>query len=290
MKRLTFFLTIIFIFPISLLPFWFLYRISDLLYFILYYIIKYRRTVTRRNLVNSFPEKSESSIINIEKEFYRHLADVFVESIKSYTVSHKQMLKRMPVMNREVFDGYFEQGKSITVATAHFGNWEWAALALCIQTNHINQAVYRPLSNPYFDRMVRKNRGKFSLELIPEFEVIKFMRKKYPKPVIRVLLADQSPTDPHKGYWTLFLNQDTAYSKAVERLTKISGTPLVFGEIRKVKRGYYEIHLHKLADNPNDYDSNELTEMQMKKLESLINESPPYWLWSHRRWKHKRRF
>lgn len=286
MKRLTYLLAIIFIYPISLLPFWMLYGVSDILYFILYRVVGYRRRVTRTNLTNSFPEKTLTEIKEIERQFYRHLSDVIVEAMKAYTVRMGAIAERMPIKNPEVFENHFQAGESIFVVTGHLGNWEWAALSTCLFSPFpINQAVYRPLSNPSFDRRLKRNRAKFGLSMIPDLELARVIRSQKSGLSVTVLLADQSPPDPKRAYWTTFLNQDTGYNPMVERLVRLTDRPLIFGEIKKIKRGRYEIWLH---DAPPLEEENAITEWQMWMLEKFIQKNPAYWLWSHRRWKHKR--
>ena len=286
MKRLTYLLAIIFIYPISLLPFWMLYGVSDFLYVILYRVVGYRRKVTRTNLTNSFPEKSEAEIQQIEGQFYRHLCDVVVEAMKAYTVRKEAIAERMPIKNPEVFENHLKAGESVFVVTGHLGNWEWAALSTCLFSPFPkNQAVYRPLSNPYFDRLVKRNRAKFGLSMVPDLELARVLRSQKSELSVTVLLADQSPPDPKRAYWTTFLNQDTAYNPMVERLVRLTDRPLIYGEIRKIRRGRYEIWLH---DAPPLEEPNAITEWQMRTLEQFIQKDPAYWLWSHRRWKHKR--
>lgn len=289
MQRIVYWLAMAFIFPVSLLPFWALYRVSDGLYLLLYYVVGYRKAVVKGNLERSFPERSPAECKRIEKQFYRHLCDVVVESLKSYTISPEAIRKRIPIRNPELFDAYANKGQSIIIVTAHYGNWEWAALAQSVFSPFVNYAVYRPLSNPWFDRMVKRNRERFNLELIPQQEVAAKIRHTPDEPELIAFLTDQSPSNISKAMWLTFLGEDTAVEPAVERLVRMAKRPVVYGAISKLARGRYEINLVPIHDTPETLEPGELTRLHFAMLEKMIHTAPPYWLWSHRRWKHKRK-
>ena len=288
MQRVVYILSLIFIYPVSILPFSVLYVVSDILYFLLYKVIGYRKKVVFTNLQNSFPQKSETEIKSIADKFYRHLGDVTVESIKSYTISPKEIAKRCPVINPEVFHNYYAQGRSAICITGHYGNWEWAALSSPFSTPANMMAIYQTLSNPYFDKFMRKNRSKFGLELIAADKVSRIMKTAMDTHAVTVFVGDQAPSNLKKSHWMHFLNQETPVNMAMEKFAQVTNAAVVFGAIRKKKRGFYEIELINVKENPAETAPGEITEKYMQMLENLINERPEYWLWSHRRWKHKR--
>lgn len=288
MKRITFLLSVLFIYPVSVLPFSILYLSSDLMYLVVYKILGYRKKVVLKNLEKSFPEKSKNEINRIMRRFYHHLFDVFAESVKTYSVSKKAIARRLPVMNPEVFDKYYKRGQDIIVVTSHYGNWEWAGLAVCLSTPYNISAVYHPLTNPWFDKMVRRNRAKFGLNLVPVHEVARHLRKAQKGPGMTIFVADQSPSNLRKSYWMTFMNQDTPVNFATERLAQITNRPVLFGSIVKQKRGFYQIFLQELVEDPSSASPFSITEKHTHSLEELIRNEPAYWLWSHRRWKHKR--
>lgn len=289
MQRFVYWLAMAFIFPVSHLPFWALYRVSDGLYLLLYYVVGYRRSVVKNNLALAFPEKSPAERKQIQKAFYRHLCDVVVESLKSYTISPEAIRKRIPICNPELFYDYADKGQTIIIVTAHYGNWEWAALAQSVFSPFVNYAVYRPLSNPWFDRMVKRNRERFNLALIPQQDVAAKIRHTPDAPELIAFLTDQSPANIGKAMWLRFLGQDTAVEPAVERLVRLAKRPVVYGAIRKLARGRYEINLVPIHDAPETLEPGELTRLYFAMLENMIHTAPPYWLWSHRRWKHRRK-
>ena len=251
-------------------------------------MIGYRKEVVFGNLRRSFPQKSEQEIKTIADGFYRHLCDVMVESFKTYTISKKEVKKRCPIINPEVFDQYLGNGKNLMVVTGHFGNWEWAALSTAIFSPYYMQAIYQPLSNPHFDKMMRKNRGKYGLTLVPANQVARYLKNKSAEAHGTVFLGDQAPGNIKKGIWLNFLNQETVVNNAMEKYAVITNSVIVFGEIRKIKRGFYEIHLHDLVVDASKAAPGEITHKYSTKLEELIRQQPQYWLWSHKRWKHKK--
>ena len=284
-SRLLYYLVIL---PLSSLPFWILYRISDFMYLILYQVIGYRRKVVQQNLRNSFPEKSSEEIIKIEKGFYSHLCDLIVESLKAFTISEKQATKRFTCKNEEMVDAFYDKGRSIVLVGGHYGNWELYAVTVCQQIKHRPLALFTPLKNTFFNEKILRSRSKFGLEMLPIQSIKKRMAEVNKVPTAVIFAADQSPRKSQRAYWMEFLNQDTGVQFGTEKFAKDYNLPVIFGNIHKLKRGYYEIRYSLITDNPTGTAYGEITEAHTRMLEREIQKEPQYWLWSHKRWKHKR--
>lgn len=277
------------ILPVSLLPFPVLYLFSDFLYLLLYRIFGFRKKVVMTNLVNSFPEKNPAEIRRIADLFYHHLCDLIVESFKSFTISGQEIRKRMVLLNPEITDSYFDRGQSVILAGGHFNNWEWIAVSIDQQMKHKSAGIYKPLSNGFFDRKMRETRGRFGLLLVSTRKVREFFEKFKGIPTAIMFAIDQSPGKVENSYWTRFLNQDTAVLFGTEKYAREYGYPVLFGYIDKVKRGFYTFRFVTVTDHPAETRYGEITEKITRLLEEQILEAPQYWLWSHRRWKHKRK-
>lgn len=278
---------IFFLYLMSLLPFWILYRISDLLFVLLFYITGYRRKVVQENLRNSFPQKSQAELDAIEKKYFRYLADLIVEVIKMFTISKRQIAKRMVGTNPEIMKEYFDRGKSIICAVGHYGNWELAGMQLSLVTDERRLVVYKPLSNEHFDEAFLKMRSRFGATLVNMKNTMRRMVEFRKELMFAALVSDQTPVKGEATYFTTFLNQPTAVFLGIEKLAKMLDCAVFYCDIRRVKRGYYKGTLIPLFDNPKATAEYEITEAHVRCLENIINEEPQYWLWSHRRWKFK---
>jgi len=276
------------IIPVSLLPFRALYLLSDLLYFILYRLSGYRTKVVRMNLRNSFPEKSDSELRPIESLFYRHLCDVIVETLKSFTISEKELRKRMILDNPEVPDHYYNNGQSILMAGGHYNNWEWIAVSLNLHIKHLGAGIYTPLTNAFFERKMRKTRGKFGMQLIPTKEVSQYFEAARQQLTATVFGIDQSPRKNSNCHWMTFLHQETGVAYGLEKYARSLGYPVLFSMTTKIKRGYYTYRISLITDHPRLEPEGMIIETATRLLEKQINDQPQYWLWTHKRWKHKR--
>jgi len=277
------------ILPISLLPFPVLYAVSDFLYLVLFKLIGYRKQVVYKNLRNSFPEKSSAEIDKIAKQFYSHFCDVIVESLKSFTISQPEILKRMVVENPEVMNRYYDQGKSVILSGGHYNNWEWIAISIDQQIKHQSIAIYKQLANKFFDSKMRATRSRFGLMMVSTKIVKEVFDKNRNELTVTIFGSDQSPGKVSNSYWMKFLNQDTAVLYGTEKYAKDYDYPVLFGNIHKVKRGYYTLRLSVVEDNPVDSPYGSITEKATKLLEAEILKAPQFWLWTHRRWKHKKK-
>ncbi|MEA5401567.1 lysophospholipid acyltransferase family protein [Arcicella sp. DC2W] len=273
---------------LATLPFWMLYRISDFAYFLLFRVIKYRKKVVLENLRNSFPEKSEKEIHEIAKEFYHHLADIFIEFFKGLSISEEEMAKRVQINNLELVKKYLDSNTPIIFVGGHQGNWEWAIHPLCIKGIHLD-VVYQKLSNTFFNKLTYRIRSRFGAFLVERKDTIKVAIERKDKIRAICLAADQIPSHLKSAYWTNFLNQDSAFFTGPERIARKFDYPVIFMEFIRKKRGYYDMNLSEIASPPyENLQANEILERFVQTLDASIKQNPSSYLWSHRRWKHKR--
>lgn len=290
MKIFAFYIAYSIIWLITLLPFKILYLISDFFYFLLYHVFGYRRKVVAENLHYAFPEKSSEERKKIEKAFYHHFCDSMLESFKVLHMRESQFNKRFVFLNIDIINEYYEKGKSVVLVSGHYGNWEWM-----VDTDrylkHKYLAIYKPLSDEYFNQLIKSLREKYAgksemVAMNDSFKVIlKHEREK--QLFITWFLADQSPPKDYP-LWINFMNRETPFYSGPEKIARKFGHAVVFMNIQKVKRGHYQVEFTPLFDDPKNTEENEITLAHVKMLEDTIRKEPAYWLWSHRRWKHKR--
>lgn len=273
---------------ISLFPMRIIYIFSDILYFLGKYVIKYRQDIIYKNLKNSFPEKTEKEIQKLSKLYTKHLCDYVMESIKLIHISASELDKRVQFFNTDIFDKLYEQKKNIALVSGHYGNWTWM-IRFPLKLKQKATVLYRPIRNKYFDRFEKKNREKYGAITIPMGTAYRELIKlnKNNERFLTWFIVDQWPPKPH-NYWTTFMNQETPVFLGPEKIATKFEAAVVFLEMRKPKRGYYQVYFTLLCENAADYPLYEVTELYTKKLEQTIREKPDYWLWSHKRWKHKR--
>jgi len=285
MNKLIYFLLLL---PISRLPFFILYGISNVSYFIIYRIFGYRKAIVRKNLINSFPDKSAAELRVIEKAFYRHLCDILVESIKNFTISEATAIKRMRIVNPELLESYFNKGQSIILAGGHYNNWELFALAVPGQIKHIPMALYSPLKNKFWNEKIISSRSKYGLHMLRIDPILQKIKKEKDKQFAVIFGNDQSPTRSQLAHFTNFLNQETAVAYGAERMAREFNMPILGGSIMKVSRGHYQVTFTLISDDHSKFKKGEITAAFTKHLEKDILAAPQYWLWSHNRWKHQK--
>lgn len=276
----------IFINLFRVIPFPVLYIFSDLMRFIFYYVIRYRKRVAFDNLRHAFPEKSEREIRKIAWASYRNLTDIMLESFKGMVTSSNELKRRFKILNPEIANEYIGKDKSVIFLMGHNANWEWS-MTTDEQFEQDIVAVYKPLRNKKLNRYMKENRERFGSTLIP----IKDTRTAFSDPERKiglVLIADQSPNSLRNAIWVDFFNRDTPCIHGPEGYAKKLDLPIIFVEIRRLKRGYYETELFSLVENPKDFEPNEITQLYMSRLEEFIKMYPETWVWTHKRWKHKR--
>jgi KDO2-lipid IV(A) lauroyltransferase len=270
---------------ISLLPFRMLYLLSDILYLLLFHVVKYRRKVVKQNLKNSFPEKSVADRLEIEKRFYKHLSDLIFESIKTISISPKSLKKRFVFSNLTELTKYFEKGKSVIAVSGHYGNWEWGPLATAYELKEKVLVVYKPLSDNRFEKLINTMRSRFGAILVPMKHTLRKIIEYNSEPHVLVLIGDQTPPREESHYFINFLNQPTAIFLGVEKIAVRTNKPVIYFSINKIKRGYYECLIKPLVEVPNQTKEFEITNIHTQELENIIRNNPEYWLWSHKRWK-----
>ncbi|MDY5968727.1 MAG: lysophospholipid acyltransferase family protein [Bacteroidales bacterium] len=269
------------------LPLPVLYLMSDLLWPVAYYLLRYRRKMTRKNLLHSFPEKSETERKKIERKYYRHMCDLVVEAIWNLRATPRQILRHYQVKNRELVDKYYEKGQSVVLMSAHYNNWEFMVTSLNMQFRHHGIGVGKPLDDRCFGAFLTKKRTRFGTEVVDQTNVRPTMKyyNDHHVPCAYMMLSDQSPSNPNKCYWTTFLGQDTGFLFGAERFARKYCYPVLFYNVWKVRRGYYELIFQEISSQPETLPEGKITERYVRWLEETINHAPAYWLWSHRRWK-----
>ena len=271
-----------------IVPFWLLYIFADFFYFIMYKVLKYRLNVVQDNLIKSFPDKSAAELKRIEKLSYKNLSQITVESLKAFTMSKEQIFARHKVINEDDIKHVYEKCGGVIALPNHYGNWEWGAMS-CMQLMWPGIALYKPLSNKNLDSYVKKNRSRFGTELVSIYDTARCFISNKNKNKNYVMASDQSPSNAEKSYWINFLGRDTAFLHGLEVYAHKYNYPAVFVDIQRVKRGYYELELTVLSEEPQKLKDGELTELFARKLEEVIRKKPEDWLWSHKRWKLSRK-
>ncbi|UOY06791.1 lysophospholipid acyltransferase family protein [Muricauda sp. SCSIO 64092] len=283
MDKLIYYLLLV---PISRLPLFVLYGISNVLYFIIYRIFRYRRTVVKNNLTCSFPEKSVAEIRGIERAFYRHLGDLIVESIKNFTISEADSKRRMKIVNVELLEHYFHKGQSVVLVGGHYNSWELFALAVAGQIKHTPLALYSPLKNKFWEKKITESRSKYGLHMLNIDSVLQKMKMQKEEQFAVIFGSDQSPRKSQLAHFTTFLNQETAVAYGAERMAREFDMPIIAGSNLKVARGQYKVVFTLISDNHCKLKQGEITKGFTKQLEKDILNAPQYWLWTHKRWKH----
>ncbi|MNU28450.1 Lipid A biosynthesis lauroyl acyltransferase [compost metagenome] len=274
---------------ISLLPFRLLYALSDAICFLLFGLIGYRKKVVVQNLRNAFPEKTEQEIQAIAKKFYHYFCDLLLETVKSMSISYEELSKRF-VMTEEAissFKHFADKGQSIIIVMGHHGNWEWGGNRFGLVSPQQLYAIFRPLHNKHFNNLIIRIRTRFNTRLLTDRDVIGGMRehKRKGELTATVFLADQTPSSKNV-YWTRFLNQDTPVFWGTERAAIQLNLPVVYADIKRIKRGYYHVESRILVEDPQLYKENGMiSELHTRVLEADIMAQPETWLWTHRRWK-----
>lgn len=272
---------------LSLLPLCVLYLLSDGLYFFVYKVFAYRRNVVHENLKTSFPEKVEMEIETIEKEFYHWFCDYILETIKLISISRKEIKRRMVFKGTDIIDQYVNEGKSCGVMLGHYCNWEWiSTLPLSINSHGICAELYHPIENPDFDRLFLYIRQRFGSVCIPMQETLRYFVKfqKKGRPMVIGYIADQKPNWRNIYLWTTFLNHNTPAFTGSERIIKHMHQVFFYGDVRRIKRGYYECDFRLIEPDPEKIPNFKLTELYMRELEITIRREPAFWLWTHDRW------
>lgn len=284
---LAYYLSLPLIYALSLLPFRLLYLLSDLMYFSVYKLIGYRTSVVRTNLKNSFPEKTEREIQHIQDQFYHYFFDLLLETLKTLTIQPATLKKRVVYGDMSVFESLYRQKKSVIVVMGHLGNWEMGGARFSQDPFHQLYVIYRPLANQHFDRLLYHMRTRLGNKLYTMKNAFRGMIRNRDKVTATAFIADQTPSYLD-AYWTTFLNQDTPIFPGTAKIAKKLNYPLIYVLIKRPKRGLYEISGELLMTDPASFTENEISECHTRRLERDIRLYPHLWLWTHRRWKHKK--
>jgi len=288
--KILYYIVFLFWYLLSLLPLPVLYFFSDLLYFPLYYCIRYRRRIVRKNLTDSFPEKSKEKIIRIEKQYYHFFCDYIIEALKLFSISKKQLKRRMTFGGiDEIVQKLESENKNFCfVYLGHYCNWEWiASLPYWVPGDVLCGQIYHPLYNKAFDKLFLRLRNQFGGECIPMKETLRRIieLKRVKQKTIIGFISDQTPKWNSIHHWTQFLHRETPVFIGTERIGKQVDALIYYADVKRIKRGYYHCEFKQLADNAKSVPDYGLTDMYMRNLEQMITAVPQYWLWTHNRWK-----
>ncbi len=277
----------VFVFPLSKLPLWISYRFADFFYFLLITVLPYRKKVIDRNITNSFPEKSEKERKKLRRQFYKNFSEMLIEGLKNLSISEKELRKRFIIKNPELMDELYAKNKSVLLVSAHYMNWEWMISGQNLFFPHQAVGIGMPLSNGFWDKKINELRSRFGMKVIHS-KIVKESFEHYSKqgkPTATLVLADQSPGDSLKSYWKIFLNQLSAFAFGTEMLANQYNQAVVFYLPKRIKRGFYEVELQLITENPTTLSWGEITEKHIELLEKRLQTEPSPWLWSHKRWK-----
>ena len=288
MQLLIYSLTYPLIWILSVLPLRILYFISDIIYVLLYHIIGYRKKVVRHNLKLSFPEKSAEDLLKIEKESFHHFVDIFMEMIKSFSISKKEIAKRIVIENPELINNYLNENKSVIVISSHHANWEWVPYLMDQLIECIGYAAYTKIGNKYFDKKIKSSRTKFGANFVPTKDFIALMQTNADENKIAIygFLGDQSPQLKKTYYWNNFMGIRVPIITGAEMLAKRFDYPVVYLQTNFVKRGYYRSKFINLVKDPKEFPDYQITDMFLEVLEKQIRANPEYYFWTHKRFKH----
>lgn len=275
---------------LSMLPMPVLYRLSDFLFVVMYYILGYRRKVIAANLKLVFPEKSGQERKKISRKFYRHLSDVLVESLKSFSISEKEIKKRFQFQNVEILEDYYKKDRSILLMAGHYCNWEWTGILNRLMP-HQGLAVYKPLRNRQFDKLVRTTREHFGARIISNRRIVPALFRYHKKNVktLTYILSDQTPKLGHYKYRDTFMGIEVPMFTGTEELAKKLDFSVLYLQVTKEKRGFYKAVFVPVADDPASFPDFQITRKFFDLLEAQIHQNPEFYLWSHKRWKHRTR-
>ncbi len=287
MGTLAYYLALPFLYGISLLPFTALYLLSDVVFVLLFHGIRYRRAVVRANLRNSFPEKSANELARIEQAFYRWFCDLTLETLKTLTISPKEVVRRVHVEGERVLQKYHAEGRSIILVMGHWGNWELAGARFSQLGLHRLNVIYHPLHDRNFNALIIHMRTRLGNGLYPMADTLKCMLRDRGQVTCTAFIADQTPP-PERAYWTTFLNQDTPVFWGTEKIAAKLDLPIVYVGIDRPRRGQYLMRFEELVPHPAGMPEGAISEVHTRRLEQDIRRKPEIWLWTHRRWKHRR--
>lgn len=270
---------------LSRLPLTVLYIFSYCLYLLLYYVSAYRKTVVKKNLALSFPEKSEADICRLAKMFYRQLADVTLEIIKARVLQPEDYAQRVTIKNSELLYDYQAKQQPVVVLTIHACNWEWMLHSVRTQLDMPIDVVYKTLHNKTLDKLIYGIRSRFGTRPLSMKDSTRDVVRRRREFRLFAMVADQSPIARERSYWSTFMNQPAAFYLGSEKIAKLAKCPVVFAAMKRTARGHYQVEFQKLAEPPYSKDDHRILDNYIDAAEKAISEQPESWLWSNRRWK-----
>ena len=271
----------------ALVPFWLLYLLSDGLYFVFFYVIKYRYRIIKNNVEKSFPEYTEKEVKTLIKKIYRNLCDILLEGIKGLTMSASELKRRYKLSGMEAVESFLIQNRSAIMCGAHYANWEWLTVSGNLWFKVPLVGIYKVIKNPYIEQFMVSLRGQRGLELAPTSQMRQTLQKFENQSVIYLLVCDQSPSNLKSAYQIDFFNQKTAWLHGADSIARTNDFPVFYYNIQRVKRGFYEATVEPLCLQPKETTEGEIMQKYVTKLEQIIKNNPSDWLWSHKRWKHR---
>lgn len=285
-KRLTYYITLPFMYIISKLPDRLLYGFSDLLAFLLCRLFSYRKEIVLNNLHASFPQMGLAEINTTVREFYTNLTDTLLEAFKMRSISAEEISRRFRIIGLDYLKSSNEQGRTVVCIAGHYANWEWGGLAVSAAYKESPVIIiYQPMSNKYHEQYFNRLRSKFGSVMVPTNHVLRQVIAGKGQPALLFLVADQSPSRNDKNLHFNFLNQQTAFYNGPAKIVQRINAIMVFAEVKRIRRGYYEVEMVPLINEPSVMDQNKITQAHVRHLEGVIQRKPADWLWSHRRWK-----
>ena len=287
MQLLAFILLYPILWCISILPHRLFYGFSDVVFFFVYSVFGYRRKVVRENLTLVFPNKTGAEINRIEKDFFKHMCDMFLETVKTMNLSKEQVKKKYKVLNIDVLKK-LEKERSILIVCSHYANWEWN-VSINNYVDSKGYAVYQKIANKYFDAFIRKVRARWNTTLINQRETVKTVVRDKRDGITGIfgLVSDQSPQRHRAQYWSDFMGIRVPVFNGAETMARKLDLAVVFLKVSKVKRGYYQAEFITIAEQGKQTEENEITEAFLRLTENQINEKPEHYFWTHKRWKHR---
>ncbi|MBV6406149.1 MAG: lysophospholipid acyltransferase family protein [Flavobacteriales bacterium] len=287
MGALGYYLSLPFIHGVSRLPMPLLQLLSDAVFVLVFHVLRYRRAVVRTNLRNSFPERDAAALARIERDFYRWFCDLTLETLKTLTITPALVRRLVRTEGEDVLRRHFEAGRSVIIVMGHWGNWELGGARFSQMGLHPLKVIYHPLQEPHFDRLIARMRTRLGNGLYPMADVMRCMVRDRHLVTATAFIADQTPP-PERAYWTTFLNQDTPVFRGTESIARKLGRPVVYCGIEREARGRYVMRFEDLVPEPSATPEGLITEAHTRRLEQDIRRMPATWLWTHRRWKHRR--
>ncbi|HTN44980.1 MAG TPA: lysophospholipid acyltransferase family protein [Flavipsychrobacter sp.] len=280
-----YFLLLCILYPVSLLPLRLLYGLSELAFFLIYHVTGYRKEIVRDNLKHAFPEKSDPELFKIRKAFYRNFCDQWIETLKLLSISREELHRRMPA-NWEVFEELYKEKKNAYVLLGHTFNWEWANLICAWNVQQQFAGVYLPLTSKPFDRFMLRLRSRSGAWLISMKALKRGLVQLKGKQYILAQIADQNPSVTEVATWLPFMHREAPFFRGAEQMARRANAAVVFAGIIKVKRGYYQINLHRFCDDASAAEEGSVLKNYVSFMEQQIRMQPENWMWTHRRWKY----